>query len=605
MQAAEEQAREHQEKFRCAKGDITRLRAELEQAEKSAKRTEVSSREESKELGSQLEAARHELQDVCAELEERTTQLSVLTDTVEALQVGSISERDQRIVNLTAQLMAVRLKESASSCRAAANAKASARDRARLVEAEQRRDSATAECKALEGAAAVLRQQCESLSTEAAEAKAALKGADSERQKLLDAADRAASRQAVAESEVAGLQAALQKAASRHAEQLVKERATVRSGREQELLGGSPAEPKYLARIREQLGALITGALQGADGTGVTARHWSCNLCCRLASLQYAVVLSAFERCWKCALGPSGVTSVFSFALSEKATRDQSACPCHARWLCACVVYYSSHSKSAFKTSRNGGLVGFCRSLFCTRACGMVSLPPFERSIPSCWKGSVRCAGADGWHVVVCKKLQDMMLEAEAERSRAVTDARIAREDLAVVESRLRVTELSREQAMQSADAAAAQVAAMSANMETSHELAMRHQVERLALQSKRISVLQEQLQHVNARLCEAVAAQHAATEAAQAQATTAAELSHALRTTQTQLECVSAQRDGLQLELTGTNEGSGLDRAAAVAARDAGIKEFLSSRILPLLQYGCALTTSCPVVWVLCAFCW
>jgi hypothetical protein len=213
----------------------------------------------------------------------------------------------------------------------------------------------------------------------------------------------------------------------------------------------------------------------------------------------------------------------------------------------------------------------------------------------------VNRAGTDGWHHDVSKKLQEMMLEAESERSRAVTDARIAREDLAVAESRLRITELSREQAMQRADATTAQLAVLSANMETAHEMAMRHQADRLALQSKRISLLTEKVQQLNARVCEAAASQHAAAEAAQAHACTTAELSHALRMAQSQLECVAAQRDGLQLELTGTTEGSGLDRGAAIAARDAGIKEFLSSRILPLLQYGYALATSSCVMVIVC----
>jgi chromosome segregation ATPase len=268
MQVAQEQTREHQENLRTAKSAMTRLKAELEQAESCTKRDATSSREKCEELGSQLDAAQKELQQVRAELEERTMQLVVLTDTVEALQVGSLSERDQRIVNLTAQLMAIRMKESASSRRAAANIKAAARDRAFYVEAERHRDSALTEVKSLEGAAAVLRQQVESSVADVSETKGALKAAEVEHQKLLEAADRAVGRQAAAESEIAGLQEASQKAAGRHAEQLAKERMTAREGREQDLLARNPSEPQYLARIREQLRAFTAAARHSADGTG-------------------------------------------------------------------------------------------------------------------------------------------------------------------------------------------------------------------------------------------------------------------------------------------------------------------------------------------------
>ena len=53
-----------------------------------------------------------------AQAEERRVQVAVLMDTVEALQAGSGSERDQRVVTLTAQLAAARAVEGSLERRA-------------------------------------------------------------------------------------------------------------------------------------------------------------------------------------------------------------------------------------------------------------------------------------------------------------------------------------------------------------------------------------------------------------------------------------------------------------------------------------------------------
>lgn len=199
-------------------------------------------------------------------------------------------------------------------------------------------------------------------------------------------------------------------------------------------------------------------------------------------------------------------------------------------------------------------------------------------------------AGVERWQTDVAKRLQAMMLDAEAARSRAVTLARIAAEDLAATSSRLRAVETSCEQVTQHADALSLQLTVYTHTSEVSREQAVQHQGELLAMQACRISALSEELEHCGAQICDLTVALQTASEAEQEHAKNAAEMASALRATQTHLDAAVAQRDGLQMELAGTPERCGEERVLAIEARDANIKEFMASRVLPLLQNGCAL---------------
>ena len=191
------------------------------------------------------------------------------------------------------------------------------------------------------------------------------------------------------------------------------------------------------------------------------------------------------------------------------------------------------------------------------------------------------------WQTEVVRRLQDMMLVAEAERSRAVTTARISNEDLAALTSRLTAAERAREHATQSADAAAAQLAVHTHTARLAHEQAAQHAGERSAAQASRIETLAEQLSRSSAQVCALTAEAQLARSTERAASTHAAELANALRAAQLEVDGLSAQCDGLQMELSGTSEQCGGRREQAVEARDASIKDYVASRVLPLLQYG------------------
>ena len=281
--------------------------------------------------------------------------------------------------------------------------------------------------------------------------------------------DRAVAAQAAAESEVAGLQQAMQRAATRHFEQLAAERAEARRRHEITAEGhwgaapGTPAEPAYLARLRRQMEGLL------------------------------------------------------------QETRSSS--------------------------SDNG---------------------------------------AGQWQLEVVRKLQDMMLSAEAERSHAVTTARIATEDLAASTARLNAAQQAHERALQAADAASAQLTVHKETCRQTADQSMRHAGERANMQSRRIAALTEQLAQSNAQLCSSAAELETAKAAEREANQTISELSTSLKHVQGEVDALTAQRDGLEMEMAGTADGCGCKRKAAVEARDAAIKDYVSSRILPLLQYGC-----------------
>jgi chromosome segregation ATPase len=256
---------------------VARLRSELEQAHNNSKRAEVSLTDSLSLASSKLQEREQELEGVQAELNERTVQVSVLTDTVEALQVGNTGEREQRMVNLTAQLVTGRMKEAALERRAAKLANLSAEDKKRASNAEAARDSARAESKVAAAAAASWRQQQDRSAAEVAELRKEVRQLKSAKQALIEECDKATRLRMSVESEVAGLQEAMQQATARHFEQLGKERATARAVPEQRVNGdwdvgtgvpGGPCEPEYVGRLREQLSQLLTTMEQHVDEHG-------------------------------------------------------------------------------------------------------------------------------------------------------------------------------------------------------------------------------------------------------------------------------------------------------------------------------------------------
>ena len=212
-------------------------------------------------------------------------QVSVLMETIEALQSGPSEGQEQHVVSLTAQLMMGRTKENLLETRFAALTasngvlmKQTSEARASAEAAEQARAETAAQ-------AATARAQVDMLTGEVTALKDELRHQEAEVLRLVQQLDVAAEQQAEAESKESGLQTALERARTRHFEQLNTERLTsssaARDAQSQALTraiahaqtGVESPEPVYLARMRGRM-AQVLDAVAGADqqdaqGTGI------------------------------------------------------------------------------------------------------------------------------------------------------------------------------------------------------------------------------------------------------------------------------------------------------------------------------------------------
>ena len=99
------------------------------------------------------------------------------------------------------------------------------------------------------------------------------------------------------------------------------------------------------------------------------------------------------------------------------------------------------------------------------------------------------------------RQMQEMLLEAEKERSRSVADARIAQDDQAAMKTRLRLLECSVEAAHERWEAAEAELNVLRDASSRLRELQTSHFAEHTVLQGRRISALTEQLTHTTCQV--------------------------------------------------------------------------------------------------------
>lgn len=543
-----EAVRTAEETQRTAQVNATRMQAELEQAHATAKRDTQRAAEGQEEADQRLSACQQEKDEAAAELQERAVQLSVLSDTLEALQAGTSSEKEQRIVNLTAELVAGRVKEAGLERRVAALHDSNRREKQGAVGSAAQQQAAETRCKEAQAAEVAARQQLEQAQSSITSLRRELQQSEAAQSAAIEQRDRAHFQRAEAESEVAGLHEAAQRAAATHAEQLSQERSAVRERRALAdscswHSGGSALEPHYMVALRKQLGELHQAVLDAHDA----GAPWH-NLCsCALIALFGA----AARSCLICVVGALHrqvhLGSVLSALPKEPLSPVQQACACMITLLV--MMGHKAYHRMAAHYSRK------------------------QQST----------AGSESWQAHVVQQLQDMMLSAEAQRSQAVTTARIASEDAAALNARLRASEHAHLAAVHGADAAAAELAAHKASAQQCQEQTTQQHSERVAAHMQRISALTQQLEDRNAHLLQLTADTQVAQESAQENQRLADELSQALKSAQADLQEVTAHRDGLQMELAGAPEGQAI-------GRDAAVHEYVSSRVVLLLQYGCAL---------------
>ncbi|CAG9460472.1 unnamed protein product [Pedinophyceae sp. YPF-701] len=263
---------------RQLRSELSQARAEIESWSTRFEREQQRARRQEEASSSAACRLRTECESALGRLEERNVQIGILTETIEALQAGTASERDQRIISLTAQLAASRAAEAALECRAA-----------ELVAELQCREAHIADLKRSEselvaGAArasadlAVAREERDRADGELQAARRDLQRAADKERHLSMEVDKCQLSLKRAQADFEGVKAALEQARLRHAAQLAAERAdaaaAVQAAREESFKLASSGDassvwdgldhPQLLTAIRDLTHA-IRQRSQGED----------------------------------------------------------------------------------------------------------------------------------------------------------------------------------------------------------------------------------------------------------------------------------------------------------------------------------------------------
>lgn len=307
FKAAKDEAGKKQLEIDAARAHIATMKAELEAIERSAS-----------------EAAATLKQKLChaeALASERAMQLCVLTDTVEALQSSQHSDRDQRIVNLTAQLVASRgceaSQRSRSNCLHVANERC-LRDQVIL---EHAKDTLEARCLRAEADVKSLQTQREEAHANTERLQQQLQKAELEVLRFKDETQSYQQRLSSSESELQALHKELTQSSSRHFEMQQELRQEMKEAIQHDIrqLLSSLPHPPYLQEFCNKMqehcdhgekaaaGALLRQIRR--DGFGVVQGRPCCHaqiqLCCSecasqetaMARVQELVITADKERC--------------------------------------------------------------------------------------------------------------------------------------------------------------------------------------------------------------------------------------------------------------------------------------------------------------------
>ena len=208
-----------------ARADCARKLAAADGARHAAEREAAAARESAANENSNAEASTREAQRLSQLLDERATQLQILTETVEALQAAAGSgDREQRVVTLAAQAATARASESALERRCAELSQTAQRETARCARIESQlasanRDiqSATQRAREAEARETLAREETGAARLEAAHRTEEIAA-------LARRCDAAAEAKVAAESREASARDALSKQHARHLAQLTAER---------------------------------------------------------------------------------------------------------------------------------------------------------------------------------------------------------------------------------------------------------------------------------------------------------------------------------------------------------------------------------------------
>lgn len=266
-----ESVRQADDLEKATRKSLAQVQAELDQATARLKRTTAQLDRQQQDHRKDLKQLQCKLQDAEALAGERAMQLSVITDTVEALQVGTASERDQCVVTLTAQLVSSKARQAGDEkrCRQLESLSKELQDSCSVLEIKN--DQLEARCRHAEAEVSSLKHQLVEVKEELQTSCTQIRDLRSLEQKHRDEADRSDSARDAAESKAAGLQQALQDATNRHLEEQLSARANAQRSRKHDLsayLSALPP-PSYIKELREQMTALMSEREKLTDGTSM------------------------------------------------------------------------------------------------------------------------------------------------------------------------------------------------------------------------------------------------------------------------------------------------------------------------------------------------
>lgn len=266
-----ESVRRAEDLERATRKSLSQVQAELDQATSRLKHTSSQYERQQQDHRKDLHQLQCKLQDAEALAGERAMQLSVITDTVEALQAGTASEQDQCVVTLTTQLVASKGRQAGDEkrCRQAEALAKDLQDSCSVLELKN--DQLEARCRHTEAETASLKHQLVELKEELQASCTQLRDLESLKLKRRDEADRSFAARDEAESKAAGLQQALQDTTNRHLEEQLSARADAQRSRKHDLssyLSAMPP-PSYIKGLREQMSTLIEEIEQLTDGTSM------------------------------------------------------------------------------------------------------------------------------------------------------------------------------------------------------------------------------------------------------------------------------------------------------------------------------------------------
>ncbi|KAK9819108.1 hypothetical protein WJX74_002074 [Apatococcus lobatus] len=221
---ADAEAGLHEARRKVAKQQQEASQVEAQHAAACAKREldslQASEKQASQAAATALQAQQHAEAET-ADLKER---LQILMETIETLQAGNAGEKDQRIVTLTAQMSAARLRETMLDRRSAESIadaamvrKCCEEQKSTLERLQNEKEAATCNRQEADAAASASARRMQGYHLE-------LNGVTLSLQKACSAADEAQGRAIRLQAEVRGMQEALAAASTHHHQQLSRER---------------------------------------------------------------------------------------------------------------------------------------------------------------------------------------------------------------------------------------------------------------------------------------------------------------------------------------------------------------------------------------------